>query len=398
MPHGEVGEDRHAEGAEHVEEHVVEGPRGVGGGARVEEIAQDEADRAIERPSVATLHEEPVELVRWLAKVFEQDDLAAGIELIAGAAKRGQDAQVAPAQGALGTPGDERPPGETHRLPREHRADRETALLVVVAVERVKHRPVDRGAPPRGQAVEEGGGVGKTDEGHRRERGPAKLWHESRQAIATARGPDRVEIPGEGVVKVAEPLVVAAGQVAALGARVGEFHEVEAPGAHQGNAPVEPIRVGDPRGRHDSDARTGSQHGRAYIPIVLWLLGCYTPPPYIHPAPAEVTMSDILSGVEPLEAATEADATAPAEAEAAIDAPGEAQPSAFDDAQVDPYKAFTVKTPLSIVDDAGQPVAVLGKPGVEVTVLSEASLRVKVRCDGCDPVVTGYLQRDAVQR
>ncbi len=112
-------------------------------------------------------------------------------------------------------------------------------------------------------------------------------------------------------------------------------------------------------------------------------------------------MSDILSGAEapdeaPVEAAEEAAEDAPSEAPA--EPPGQAQPSAFDDAEVDPYKAFTVKTPLSIVDEAGQPVAVLGKPGVEVMVLSEASLRVKVRCDGCDPVVTGYLQRDAVQR
>jgi len=103
-------------------------------------------------------------------------------------------------------------------------------------------------------------------------------------------------------------------------------------------------------------------------------------------------MSDVLSGVEA------AEPEIPAEVEAPADEPVAATASAFDDAEVEPYKAFTVKTPLSIVDEAGQPVAVLGKPGVEVTVLSEAALRVKVRCDGCDPVVTGYLQRDAVQR
>ncbi len=192
-------------------------------------------------------------------------------------------------------------------------------------------------------------------------------------------------------------MFVAAGQVPALGARVRQLNEVEAPGSREGDAPVEPIGVGDPRGRDDSDSCTSTQHAGAYIPVVLWLLGCYAPPPYIHPAPAEVTMSDLLSGVEAEEAPLEQD-EAPVEV-AAVDPPGsEPVASNFDDAEVDPYKAFTIKTPLSIVDDAGQPVAVLGKPGVAVTVLAEAPLRVKVRCDGCDPVVTGYLQRDAVQK
>jgi len=121
-------------------------------------------------------------------------------------------------------------------------------------------------------------------------------------------------------------------------------------------------------------------------------LGCYTPPPFVHPAPAEVTMSDSLPATEP------ADPAIPAEVEAPTEEPVAATTSTFDDAEVEPYKGFTVKTPLSIVDEAGQPVAVLGKPGVEVTVLTEAALRVKVRCDGCDPVVTGYLQSDAVRR
>jgi hypothetical protein len=163
---------------------------------------------------------------------------------------------------------------------------------------------------------------------------------------------------------------------------------------------------------------------------VLWLLACYSPPAYVFPAPAEVTMADVLDAAPGTRAgdppAGEGDppggeghqgedgagtiadpgVEVEAETEGATEAARASSPGGegvgadddFDDTEVRPYKAFTVKTPLSIVDDAGQPVTVLAKPGVAVTVLAEGSLRVKVRCDGCDPVVEGYLQASAVQR
>lgn len=73
-------------------------------------------------------------------------------------------------------------------------------------------------------------------------------------------------------------------------------------------------------------------------------------------------------------------------------------PSEFDDVLVKPYRAYTVGTPLSIVNDVGQLLATVGQPGTKVTVLAEGSLRVKVRCDGCSPVVEGYLQKERVRK
>lgn len=163
---------------------------------------------------------------------------------------------------------------------------------------------------------------------------------------------------------------------------------------------------------------------------VLLFVACYAPPDYVHPAPAEVTMHDVLSGevgdgpggggaaaddeAAPDEDDGDAEPANDGDAEPADDgdaepaADGDAEPAAeanaaeaasdFQDQPVRPYTAFTLRTPLSIVDDAGQPVAVIAKPGTEVEVIAEGELRVKVRCTGCSPVVEGYLQADAVQR
>jgi hypothetical protein len=158
---------------------------------------------------------------------------------------------------------------------------------------------------------------------------------------------------------------------------------------------------------------------------VFWILGCWQPDAYTPPAPAEVTAADIAAGLpagSPNEAgrpdggagsaeAPDEGSTVPADATAsepsteAAEAPAKGNEaengtakSDFDDAPVQPWTGHTVGTPLSLVDDLGRAIAVIGLPGTKVTVLTEGSLRMKVRCDGCDPQVEGYIQRDKVQR
>lgn len=91
-----------------------------------------------------------------------------------------------------------------------------------------------------------------------------------------------------------------------------------------------------------------------------------------------------------------ANAPATDQPESAKDAPP--LPPDFDDVMVKPYRAYTVGTPLSIVNEVGQLIATVGQPGTKVTVLAEGSVRVKVRCDGCSPVVEGYLQKERVRK
>jgi hypothetical protein len=166
---------------------------------------------------------------------------------------------------------------------------------------------------------------------------------------------------------------------------------------------------------------------------VFCFLACWQPGAYNPPAPAEVSASDVQEGLRGTPPGSEAEADADvgteptsgrattpdaanpdaanpdaaagaapevAEAgatEAVADAGSEAK-SDFDDREVSPWIGHTLGTPLSVVDALGQPIAVVGAPGTKVTVLEEGTLRLKVRCDGCDPVVTGYVQRDRVQR
>ena len=157
---------------------------------------------------------------------------------------------------------------------------------------------------------------------------------------------------------------------------------------------------------------------------MVLFLACYEPPAYTHPAPAEVTMNDVLSwegaaaapGNAGDDELAEGEEGSPGDDPPGDDPPGDDPPgdeeqadaniddtvadatADFGDQPVRPYTAFTLRTPLAIVDDAGQPLAVIAKPGTEVEVIAEGTLRVKVRCVGCSPVVEGYLQADAVQR
>lgn len=143
---------------------------------------------------------------------------------------------------------------------------------------------------------------------------------------------------------------------------------------------------------------------------MVWLvLACWQPDAYAPPPPAQVEASDVLEGTasqivpgapavdsaEP-EAAPDSAADGPGDsAEPEVEAPAPPPPPVA--VAVSPWAGRTVGRPLTLVDDAGAPLRVLGD-AVAVTVLMEGDDRVKVRCDGCSPPVEGWLQKRAVQR
>jgi hypothetical protein len=129
---------------------------------------------------------------------------------------------------------------------------------------------------------------------------------------------------------------------------------------------------------------------------VLVLLACWQPAPYTPPPAPEVEAEEVLSADEAEN--EEADAADEPPTEAGVNEEDPPTKPAFDDVPVKPYRGYTVGTPLSLVDDVGQLVATIGTPGTNVTVLAEGSVRVKIRCDGCSPVVEGYLQKDRVRK
>lgn len=150
---------------------------------------------------------------------------------------------------------------------------------------------------------------------------------------------------------------------------------------------------------------------------MLWLLGCWQPPAVVPPAPAQVEASDVLEGsaeeIRPGaagdEAAPEGEGAAEGEAvpEGEAGAEGEGAPEGEGEpgvagpppaVAVKPWGGRTVGSPITIVDDLGAAVQVVRGAPVAVVVLMEGEDRLRVRCDGCVPVVEGWLQKSAVAR
>jgi len=150
--------------------------------------------------------------------------------------------------------------------------------------------------------------------------------------------------------------------------------------------------------------------------LVVWL-GCWQPESYTPPPAAQVEASDVLEGTAgEIQPPSAAEAT-PAGEGAADEAPAADEPSVADEAgtaaddaadevvapappvavAVSPWKGRTVGRPLTLVGDDGTPLQVV-EDGVAVTVLMEGEDRVKLRCDGCLPVVEGWLQKRNVLR
>ncbi len=154
--------------------------------------------------------------------------------------------------------------------------------------------------------------------------------------------------------------------------------------------------------------------------LVVWL-GCWQPESYTPPPAAQVEASDVLEGTAgEIQPPSAAEATpdgegaadeAPAAADPAAEAAGDEADASADGEAADeveepappvavavaPWKGRTVGRPLTLVGDDGTPLQVV-EQGVAVTVLMEGEDRVKLRCDGCLPVVEGWLQKRNVLR
>lgn len=142
--------------------------------------------------------------------------------------------------------------------------------------------------------------------------------------------------------------------------------------------------------------------------LALLLPACWRPEPYTPPPPPE----DVEAPAG--EAAEEGPDEAPEGEEGAADAeeaPGEpaeegaaeeGAPPDEEDVPSQPdfksYRAKTVSAPVTIVDDWGKPLAVLGVAAWELEVRGEEPIRTRVWCATCDPAVEGWLQPHLLAR
>ncbi|MDP2309031.1 MAG: hypothetical protein Q8P18_23610 [Pseudomonadota bacterium] len=147
------------------------------------------------------------------------------------------------------------------------------------------------------------------------------------------------------------------------------------------------------------------------VPALLLVLGCWRPDAYEPPAAPEAP-AELVAGV-PEEAAAPPDGAEPGAAEA--DSPGaegsppgaEGDPveSAPEPGQEDPeepafpaYPARTLQAPVTVVDDYGKTLAVLGLVGVALEVRDEEEVRTRVFCASCKPPIEGWVQPHLVVR
>lgn len=122
-------------------------------------------------------------------------------------------------------------------------------------------------------------------------------------------------------------------------------------------------------GRYDPDV---------VLPLLLALSGCW------QPRAVEIPAAHLheLDPAEPVETAAEPEA----EPELNPDPDG-----------LDPYLAITVTSPVTIVDDGGQPVTVINTKGVKVEVRKEdGQVRRKVYCATCAPAVEGWVPTEDI--
>ena len=131
------------------------------------------------------------------------------------------------------------------------------------------------------------------------------------------------------------------------------------------------------------------------LPAMLLLLACWQPGDYTPPQPENLPPPAADPALEAAMVPGPDDPDGPEpEATAAPDAPEPPAPPSMD-----PYAAHTVGGPLTLVDDVGQPLAVISAPHTPVIVLDEQDgLRRKVRCDTCTPPVEGWLQWAVVEK
>ena len=131
--------------------------------------------------------------------------------------------------------------------------------------------------------------------------------------------------------------------------------------------------------------------------VLATLAGCWRPEPYTPPPPPFAAEGDASAegGSEPPTgggASDEEDTRALAPGEDPEDIPSEDAPTFAR------YTARTVQGPVTIVDDWGKNLVVIGEAGVLLEVRGEESFRMRVRCETCDPPVEGWLQPHLLER
>lgn len=134
--------------------------------------------------------------------------------------------------------------------------------------------------------------------------------------------------------------------------------------------------------------------------LALLLAGCWRPEPYEPPPPPEPADEDVAAapdaeGDDAEEAPDDPDADALSEGETPPRPDEEDVPTAPDFVR---YAVRTVQAPVTIVDDWGKPLAVLGRSGWELEVRGEEPIRTRVWCGGCDPSVEGWIQPHLIAR
>ena len=113
---------------------------------------------------------------------------------------------------------------------------------------------------------------------------------------------------------------------------------------------------------------------------LLGPMGCWRPAPVDLPAPR-------IHVVEATPDETTPDAP---DAQAAAADPPALNP---DPDGLDPYAAVTATSPVTMVDDAGKPVAVINAKGVKLEVRKEdGDVRRKVYCATCAPAGEGWVR------
>lgn len=112
--------------------------------------------------------------------------------------------------------------------------------------------------------------------------------------------------------------------------------------------------------------------------MLLALLACWRPEPWTPPPPP----------------AGEVGEAAP-EAEGAPEGEDEGEPEGEADEPVTrfvSYRAHTLVSPVTIVDDWGKTLAVIPTPDWPLEVRGEEPIRKRVWCETCDPQVEGWVQ------
>jgi hypothetical protein len=135
------------------------------------------------------------------------------------------------------------------------------------------------------------------------------------------------------------------------------------------------------------------------VNVALALLACWQPEPFTPPPPPEEARAalGLPAGEDVVEGGGVTGGAEPPPSQESAEAP---QPALNPDPDgFDAYPATVVRTPATVVDDAGRPLCVVDRPGVAVEVRGEEPIRVRVRLASCGGrPAEGWLQPEMVAR